>query len=190
MWIEIIVALIGLLGVLIGAEISIHSQKIQRRQARYREQLDQFYSPMFAWRSFIDAKGRTRIKINEAADSTWRDLVARSRPNIEQMYELTEERGPEFQRIEDETNRIFKEEIFPQYQKMVQHFIDHYSLAEPSTQTHLITLVEFVEIWERWLQETIPWDVMRNINNNEEKLLPFYEDLQTQLNRLQCKLVK
>lgn len=190
MWTELIMALIGLLGVLIGAQITIHSQRVERRQARYREQLDSFYSHMLAWRSLIEAKGRTRIRITGAADPVWRDLVAHTGSDYDRSVKLSAERGPDFQRIFDETNRIFKEEIFPLYQKMVSHFTEHFSLAMPSTQEHFYELVEFVEIWESWLKKTIPPEVLREIGHTEEKLLPLYEDLRNQTKRLQALLMK
>jgi hypothetical protein len=63
-------------------------------------------------------------------------------------------------------------------------------LAEPSTVKHYGTLVEFVEIWNRGLQKSLPGKVIARLNHEERKLYPFYEDLEAQAQRLREQLKK
>ncbi len=63
-------------------------------------------------------------------------------------------------------------------------------LAEPSTLEHFGALVEFVEIWDRWLDETIPAEVAGALEHGEDKLYPLYDDLSRQFRRLQKELLR
>ena len=72
---------------------------------------------------------------------------------------------------------------------MVNLFRDRMGLAEPSTLEHFGALVEFVEIWDRWLDETIPPEVVGNLEHGEEKLYPLYEDVADQFKRLQKEIL-
>jgi hypothetical protein len=58
-------------------------------------------------------------------------------------------------------------------------------LAEPSTLEHYTALVEYVEVWNRALEHTIPDDVVLELDHDEKKLHPFYADLSLQFKRLQ-----
>jgi hypothetical protein len=51
-------------------------------------------------------------------------------------------------------------------------------------------LVEYVEVWNRSLEKTLPTDVAFEIDHDEQKLYSFYEDLKSQFERLQAKLKK
>jgi hypothetical protein len=63
-------------------------------------------------------------------------------------------------------------------------------LAEPSTIEHYGNLVEFVEIWNRALQKTLPRKVVDHLDHHERKLYLFYADLEAQAQRLRDELKK
>ena len=73
---------------------------------------------------------------------------------------------------------------------MVKHFADNMSLADPSTRDHFGALVEFVEIWNRWLDKTLPKETLEFLGHSEEKLKPFYKDLADKMVSISDELKK
>jgi hypothetical protein len=71
---------------------------------------------------------------------------------------------------------------------MVDLFSEKMGLAEKSTRQYFAAIVEFVDIWERWLADTIPAEVAMELKHSEEPLHPFYKDLAENLERLQREL--
>jgi hypothetical protein len=101
---------------------------------------------------------------------------------------VVEAYGPAFDQMNSEDNRHFVQEIVPRYRKMVDHFAANMWLAEPETREYFGDLVAFVDIWERWINKTLPVEVLRELHHSEAKLLPFYEDLARQLDALRQRL--
>lgn len=184
----IITAAAGLLGVALGGWITAHSQKKQRVHDRIREQLSGFYSPLLGIRARILAKSEVRLKISGATGEAWRLLVSRNRSDVESAEKIEKERFPDFEKVLEHNNRQLVEELLPLYRKMVDLFADNMWLAEPPTREHFGALVEFVEIWDRWLGGTLPKETVPLLGHSEENLQPFYKDLATQLNRLSNEL--
>lgn len=184
----LISATAGLLGVAVGGWITALNLKKQRQHDRIREQLNDFYAPLLAIRSWILAKGQRRVRVSGAADAAWRKLVAKRRDNVEALQEVSAERMPDFRAIIEEDNRELAEEIMPRYHEMVDLFRDRMALAEPSTVEHFGALVAFVDLWDRWLDRSIPPEVVTELGHSEEKLAPFYTDLAENFERLKAEL--
>jgi hypothetical protein len=184
----LITAAAGLGGVGVGGWIAAHGQKKQRQHERAREQLNEFYAPMLGIRSWILAKGQRRVRVSGAADAAWRRLVDTRRAHVDALRELSDERMPDFARIIEDNNRELVEDILPRYHEMVDLFRERMALAEPSTVEHFGALVEFVDLWDRWLDRTIPPEVVTELDHSEEKLAPFYADLAEQVGRLKDEL--
>lgn len=179
----------GLLGVAIGGLISARNQSTERKTARLREQLEQFYSPLLGMRSEIMAKSQTRLKINMAADSAWVENFDRvTDPDVKRR--ITEENAPAFDKLQEYNEAQLREELVPLYCKMLAHFSSHMWLAERSTQRNYDVLCEFVEIWKRAIDKSLPAAVVRKIEHEEKKLYPFYNDLQDHFDRLVEELKK
>lgn len=188
-WAEIVPVLSGLAGVLIGGWITSKTQQKERRAKRIKEQLDQFYGPLLGMRAQILAKSEVRLKVSGATSEAWRKLIGRfDDAQFDQRFEYIErtqaERFPDFQKVIDENNRQLIEDILPMYRKMVKHFADNMSLSESSTRQHFGALVEFVEIWDRWLNKTIPGEAIPLLGHSEDNLKPFYQDLGDHMNSL------
>jgi hypothetical protein len=166
----VVPAVAGLVGVLVGGWITTHSQKIERQHQGIREQLSDFYSVLLGKRSQIRAKSEVRLKVRNIAQKVQRD--------------------EEFQKLLEYDKRQLQEELVPLYREMLDHLTNNMWLAEPSTLTHYGTLVEYVEVWNRSLDKTLPTDVAFEIDHDEKKLYPFYEDLKSQFERLQAELKK
>lgn len=179
----------GLLGVWIGGAITRRRQREERRHQLLREQLDRFYSPLFGLRARILAKSELRVKVSGAADTAWRLLTERAGDDIDAVMKLEQERFPDFERVIDENNRQLIEETLPLYRQMVEHFTDNMWLAEPSTRAFFGALVEFVEMWDRWLAGTLPKEIVRLLVHSEQLLKALYEEVERQTARLRSMLL-
>jgi hypothetical protein len=184
-------ALGGLGGVIVGAVLT--SVLASRREQRKRQlefldkQLSEFYSPMLGLRSEISAHSALRVRLQSEAGAAWQALSAAAAPSSE-AQRLTADRFPQFQALIECDNNKLREKLMPAYRKMLDVFRNGLWLAEADTRKHYPALVEFVDIWERWLDGSLPDEVVGRIGHTEENLSQFYDDLQTQHDRLR-KLV-
>ena len=97
---------------------------------------------------------------------------------------MEERRWPTFEKLTEYDNRQLVEELLPSYRKMIEIYRDKYWLADPASRVHFDTLIAFVEIWDRWLDKSLPAEVLEMIGHEEETLYPFYEHLQTKHDEL------
>ena len=145
---------------------------------------------MFAIRAESLAKSELRLKISGEADSVWRELINDEMQGggIEGIERARRVSFRTFAAIIEYNNRQLLEEVIPSYREMVRLFVEKMHLAELSTITHLEELIEFVEIWNRWLAESLPSEVVERLGHSEEKLYPFYRDVASHFVRLQADL--
>lgn len=188
MWDAIIAAASGLFGVLLGGFITAYGHRKQRSHDRAREQLAEFYAPLLGKRAMILAKSEVRVKVSGATGRAWQGLFSRHGSDAESAKRIDEERFPDFEKVLEYNDRQLVEEILPLYRQMVEVFSQNMGLAEPSTRAYFGELVEFVEVWDRWLSGSLPREAIPLIGHTEDKLRPFYEDLATQLDSLGRKL--
>jgi hypothetical protein len=186
---SLITALAGLGGVGVGAWMTGRNQKKERKNARIKEQLQDFYSPLLALRAEIKAKSEFRLKVRNAAGSAWTEKFGGQR-TPERLQDISERDGPDYDRIIDYDNKQLEKELIPQYRKMIDCFSTHLWLANPSTLSHYGALVEYVEVWNRYLANAIPGEVVRAIGIEEKMLYPLYEDLQHNFDALNAELRK
>ena len=176
----------GLIGVMLGAWLTGRRETKQRQLAFVENQLRNFYSPLLGIRSEIQMQSELRVKISQTANVEWRKWV--SGIGAVEAQKLTEERFKEFKQIIEYDNRQFREELMPAYLKMVSLFRDNMWLTEPETRKYFKPLLEFVEVWNRFLAKSLPVEVVQAINHGEESLKPFYEHLQNKHDELRKKL--
>ena len=182
-------AIAGLAGVAIGAWLTARRERKYRQLAFMERQLKDFYSKMLGLRNEIRMRGELRVRIHEAADTEWKELVAASRDRgIEAMRAVSELRGPEFKKLIDYDNRQLQVELLPAYREMAKLFREIYWLADSDTQSHYEYLMEFVDVWDRWLDKAIPGEVVERLGHSEEKLKPFYEHLVEKHDELRKKV--
>lgn len=162
----------GLLGVIVGGWITARSQAVERRHKRIVDQVNGFYGPMIGFSERIAAKTSTTKELSDAASGVWQ----RNREDFKP-----------FSRLLDENNRQFEQETLPLYRRMLEHFSANMALAEPSTRQNFAALVQFVEIWDRWLNGSIPQEVVSELNHGEGISL-LHADLQRQHERLTSEL--
>lgn len=182
-------AIAGLVGVVIGAWLTGRREQRQRRMAFVEKQLKDFYSPMLGLRNEIHMRSDLRDRIHDAADVVWKNLCAQAREvSTEAPGEPLRSRSPEFTKLIEYDNKQLQEDLLPAYQQMAKLFRENLWLAEPETTTHYQRLIEFVELWDRWLARAIPAEVIEHLEHGEERLKPFYEHLQQQHDDLRAKI--
>lgn len=173
-------ALFGLIGVVTGGWITSRNQSGERKHRRYQDQLG-FYAKLFAIRSVIRAKSELRVRLHSIADRAWRE-------KIEHADEIPQ--FEEFEKLLEYSNTQMRQELVPLYRQMLDEWTGNMALAEPSTQQHFAALVDYVEIWNRFLDKSLPAEVMNEIGHEEAQLYPLYKDIETNVERLRGELVK
>lgn len=179
----IIAACAGLGGVALGGAITIWSQTKERRHVRIREKLDKFYSPLLGIRVQIRAKSEVRQKVHLSAGVEWQALF-KGIDSPEEKARITKDRGPAYDAVIEYSEEQLKSDLVPLYNEIVTLFTANMQFAEDSALEYFGTLVEFTELWNRWLQKPLPPEVVLSLNHSEEKLYPFYADLESQFRRL------
>lgn len=183
----IIPVLAGFVGVFIGAWLMSKQQRKQQRLSFIEKQLKYFYSPLLGLRKEIFMLSDFREKISRIADAEWKELCEKER-NPDALRKLTEDRWEEFDKIIKYDNRQLTETLIPSYNKMVTIFRENYYLAEKQTLDYFQSLLEFVNIWDRWLDHSLPKEVNESLEQNEETLKPLYADIKKTHDELRTKL--
>jgi len=171
--------------------IELFKAEIQKaRESEAREynfavrQLEEFYAPMIGCLRKIRANSDLRVEINKASDIAWRQICEEHpRPFLDHEKYF----GP-FQKSIEYNNKQLRDEIIPLYDRMLTVFTEKYWLANASTRQWYPELVTFVELWHRWLDSSIPAEVIQEMSHTEERLKPFYLDLESQLSGLHERL--
>jgi hypothetical protein len=186
----VIPAAAGLLGVLAGGWMTGRHQKRERQQAYVRERLSGFYAPLLSLRSQIRLKSELRLKLSGMANAAWQKRLESVRHDPQALIATERARGPQFDQLFEYSDKQLIDELVPLYREMLGYFQSHRWLAEPSTLAHLDALVEYVEMWNRFLAGTLPHEVLELVDHHEKKLYPLYADLETQEQKLRAELRK
>ena len=99
-------------------------------------------------------------------------------------------RGEEYDKLSDYSDKQLRGELIPLYRKMVDVWVANMGQAEDFTQQHFATLTDSVEIWNPFLDGSLPQAVVRKLTHEESKLYPLYEDIEKQVVRLRRELLK
>jgi hypothetical protein len=165
-------ALLGLIGGLGG--VALGAWLVQRRERQQRElafverQLKEFYSPMLGLRTEIETRTHLRGRIQTTAGAVWRDLTdGRPGQPIRQM-DATKEAT--FQRLIEDDSTTFKEQLLPAYQQMAALFRESLWLADADTRSYYPELMEYLDVWERYLRQAIPGEVVSALGHTEDTL--------------------
>jgi hypothetical protein len=184
-------AISGLIGVAVGAWLTSRRESGQRRLAFVERKLNDFYSPMLGLRNEIRMRSELRVRIHDTADTVWRELCADARNlSVEALRDISTNRGPEFTKVIEYDNKQLEEELLPAYRQMADLFRENYWLADPDTRSHYQYLIEFVELWDRWMAKSIPGEVLQRIGHTEDNLKPFYEHLRQKHDALRTEIEK
>ena len=132
----------------------------------------------------------TQLKISRAADTAWRKLCEGYEGNPSRLRSITEERGDSFTKIIDYNNEYLRKDCIPSYHRMIDVFRNNMWLAQSSTEAYFPSLLEFVDIWDRYLAGALPGEVIEELHHSEETLEPLYDELQKTHDELREKLAK
>jgi hypothetical protein len=160
----------GLIGAAVVYYFGIRQDARQRRLAFLERQLTEFYAPLAGLRKQIRAKSELREKVFSAAAI---DAAAGKFPATIEYY-----------------NKQFLEELVPKYREMLALFTERYHLADAETRTFYPLFLEYVEIWNLWLAESIAAEAVKSLDHREEKVKPFYEHLERKMQQLQDEIAR
>src|SRR5260370_2641645 len=181
-------AIWGLVGVIVGSWLTGRHQRIERRNARSREQLMEFYARVRGMRADRRAKSDLRVKVHALEEELWPEKFA-GIVDPEVKKRIDEAAWPDYEKTFKYSDDQLKNDIIPTYRKMVEHFASHMGYAEESTIAHYPAFVEFVEIWNRFLKG-LPREVANKLSQAESKLYPLYDDVEMNAKRLSGELKK
>lgn len=177
----------ALVGGLVVYVFGIRKLSIELRNVFIQKQMSEFYSPISGCRKRIRAKSELREKVSIAASEAWTELCT-SYSEAQQPMSNHEELYAPYGKIIEYDNNQLREELIPLYRKMLDIFTEKYWLADEDTRAYYQEFLEFVEIWERFLAEALPGEVIRKLGHTEENVLPFYEHVERKLSVLQDEI--
>ena len=180
--ISLIAAGAGLAGVLLGGWLGDRREREKRRNDFITRQLSEFYGPLVSLRAEILARAELRVKIKAR--------ISEKLSGTTPIERVTEASQKSYMAILVDEGNIFKDITMPLYRKMLDVFRERMWLAEPQTRGHLAALVEFVDVWERHLRNTIPDEIVWEIEHSEENLKPFYRHVEETHDQLRQELVR
>jgi hypothetical protein len=175
----------GLVGAGVVYYFGIRQLVVQRRLAFVERQLVEFYAPLAGIRKQIFAKSEVRYKISQAAQSAWQDICKSygTTPMLDH-----EKRFAPFSKIIEYDNEQFKAELLPKYREMLALFTERYDLAASDTRAFYGPFLEFVEIWNRWIGQSLPAEVIKKLEHSEENVEQFYQHLEAKMESLQMEV--
>jgi hypothetical protein len=181
----------GLGGVFLGGWLSGRNEQRRRQFEFVEKQLRELYSPMLSTRREIRLLSELRERVAAAANDAWQQLCAEAREagGATQLQKLSQDRWPEFERVIHYDNEQFRTRLLPAYEGMLQLLREKYWLANESTRRHMPALIEYVELWHRHLDRTIPGEVVARLDVREGRLLQaLYEELESTFGVLRQEL--
>lgn len=172
-----------------GAWLSRWNEQRKQRLEFCAQQLRDLYSPLLATRTHLRALGKLRLRIEET-HMAFRGNLVRPTTREEAMEEQSRRSShtAEARKLIEYNNEQFKTVLLPQYQRMLGLLQDKYWLADESTREHYQALLQYVEVWRRFTEKSIPDDVILTFDVREKELYPLYENLKDQFERLQLAL--
>ncbi|HEV7218956.1 MAG TPA: hypothetical protein VGN39_08780 [Terriglobales bacterium] len=185
--IPILTAVIGLVGVLVGGIIANWNNKREQRRTMLQQQFSEFYGPLLALRSQIKAKSELRARLSQLVCEEMPRELSGLPPQANGIVE-SEFRASD--RMIDYNNRQIEQDLLPAYKEMRDLFVSKMYLAERATLPYLPELVEFIEIWDRWMDKSLPRTALTGVNHSENRLYPFYDEIEEQFESLRQKLSK
>ena len=73
---------------------------------------------------------------------------------------------------------------------MLDLFTTKYHRASPETRDFYPLFLEYVEVWNMHLAESISGEVIRDLGHGEDKVKPFYEHLEQKMQQLQDEIAQ
>ncbi|GAB6990867.1 hypothetical protein [Paenibacillus pini] len=161
---------------------SFRQYRFQKYLGFVERQLDQFYGPMLGCINYLDANRALRIFLYEKESEVMNDN------DIDEFLD-NKVRLEYINNSIAYDNKIFLEQVFPQYRKMLSLFSEHSSCVLPETMKHYQTLYKFVGIWERHFAKAVNREVVARLDFEEDKLIDLYLNIRQTVDKLQKELL-
>lgn len=152
----------------------------KKRYEFSQRRLDEFYAPFYGYSKSIRANAELRVKASKASGKAWREICAR---NPQPFIEHDKYFAPFKKQIEDENKRFIEEDI-PAYDAMLDLLKTKNQFAFHSTLNWFDQFAEYVALWHRRL----PAETLMELDISEERLFPFYSEIEKRYNQLKQKL--
>ena len=165
----------------------IRQGTLQRRAAYREKQLAEFYAPILAQHARIDATMRVRKALYNGAHEAWAELCKRYEGAHQLMHDHEEQFKP-YKKLFEYDNEQFTKALFPLYQKMLELFTEKYWLADEDTRNHYPAFLHYVEIWERFLSESVPRDALERVDHGADRVEAFFRHVEQKVSELQGEL--
>ncbi len=179
-----------LLSALVGATVAgyftYRQLHVQRRLAFRERQLTEFYAPLCGIRAQIEAKSEIQNSVSNAADAAWREIVRQHDGHVPDH----DRRFAEFKKIIEYNNEQLRTEQIPKYREMLTLFTERYHLAAKDTRPFYREFLSFVEIWNRYLVDSLPAEVLEKIEHKEANVKSFYDHLERKMQDLQEEIAR
>lgn len=184
LWKIIIPSAITFATVYLAYRFAVNQARTKRKTDLIERQLFEFYSPIWGCIKRIHAQGKLRAEISHASNAAWQKVCERS---PKPFHNHKEEFAP-YKNLIEYDNEQLTSEVIPLYDKALEIFTSQFWLSEESTRQYYEEFYRFVEIWHRYLNRSLPMDALRELEHDEEKLKPFYDDIETKMLDLKKKL--
>jgi hypothetical protein len=187
-----VAAVVSLIVAYLNSLLTQWRDQAAKRLVFTEKQLAEFYSPLLGLRAEIRARSELRENLQQGAQNLWPTLVEQAQQlgGVEAMQALQRERYPDFERLIEWDNNNFYTTLLPAYRKMIDVFREGLWLADPETRPYLSELIEFVEVWERFIDKSLPKEIPHQIGHREANLNPFYEHIEAKHTQLRQRLVE
>ena len=178
-------AIAGFVGVAIGAWLTSRREQTQRKLKFIESQLSQFYSPLLGIKNTIHRNAELRETLQSIASEQWALICANTEADDpEDKKVLTDQKWPRFKNLIDYDDQKFETEMFPLYQEMLECFRKNYWLADEETRNFYPALLQYVDVWNRNLNDALPYEVWKALDHKESRLVSFYDHLEKKHNDL------
>jgi hypothetical protein len=187
-WVPLIAALGigGFAGTVLSQFMTDRREKAARALAFRKQQIEQFYGPLLAMHKEIRARSELRVKLQEAIDTSHvNDMLLAGRSGVE---DTSDQYVPAIVANVDDEHRTFRNVLMPRYREMISTFRERMWLAEPETREFLPALIEFVDVWDKIIDRSLPHAVASTIGHTEKNLIPFYEHLHKLHDKLRAEV--
>lgn len=164
-------------GIVITSWLTSQRDHTARRVAFKRQQLQEFYGTLLAMHKEIRARSELRRKLAAYIDAhAMRGMDAAT--VAANQEKLQEEQYPVMVKNIQDEHETFRNVLMPRYRQMIDVFREKMWLADPTTRVFYYDLIEFVDVWDKIINEKAPLWVATEMGHSETKLHPFYEHLE------------
>jgi hypothetical protein len=174
----LISAVSGLVGVYLGGWLSDRRERQKQRDDFIRLQLSEFYGPLLSLFTEIEAREALRKKVVRAIAHP-HGMQEIYQQGHEAVHQAEMDGLNKLTVAANDERRIFCETAMPAYRKILATFREKMWLAEPATREYFAPFVEFIDVWERTLRDTISPDIVTDMGHDAQNVHSFHQNIES-----------